>query len=54
MKKTNPINLTQAQQIERYRFPLISGKINWLITGFLFGAFCGWAGAWFTIVCING
>ena len=53
MKKTSPINITQAQQIERYRFPLISGKINWLITGFLFGAFCGWAGAWFTIVCIS-
>ena len=54
MKKTDPINLTQAQQIERYRFPLISAKVNWIITGFLFGAFTGWCGAWFMITYING
>lgn len=54
MEKTGPINITQAQQIERYRFPLISVKINWIITGFLFGAFAGWCGAWFTIAHING
>jgi uncharacterized membrane protein YdjX (TVP38/TMEM64 family) len=54
MKKTNPINLIQAQQIERYRFPLIPAKVNWIITGFLFGAFAGWCGAWLTISCING
>jgi hypothetical protein len=56
MKKTGPINLTQAQQIKRYRLPLIpaSAKVNWIITGFLFGAFCGWAGAWLMIAHING
>jgi hypothetical protein len=54
MKKTSPINLTQAQQIERYRFPLISAKVNWIITGFLFGVFAGWCGAWLTIARING
>jgi hypothetical protein len=55
MEKTNSINLTQAQQIERYRFPLISAKtINYIITGFLFGAFAGWCGAWLMIAHING
>ena len=54
MKKTNPINITQAQQIDRYRFPLISAKVNWIITGFLFGAFAGWCGAWLMIAHING
>lgn len=53
MKKTSPTNLTQAQQIEHYRNQLKTVKINWIVTGFLFGAFCGWAGAWFTIVCIS-
>lgn len=54
MKKTNSINLTQAQQIERYRFPVIPAKINWTLTGFLFGTFCGWCGAWLMIAHING
>ena len=56
MKKTGLINLTQAQQIERYQFPLIpaSVKVNWIITGFLFGAFAGWCGAWLMIAHING
>ena len=56
MKKTNSINLTQAQQIDRYRFPLIpiSVKVNWIVTGFLFGAFLGSCGAWLMIAYING
>ena len=54
IEKTSLINLTQAQQIERYRFPLISAKINWIITGFLFGAFLSWCGAWLMIAYING
>jgi hypothetical protein len=54
MKKTNNINLAQAQQIERYRFPLISTKVSYIIAGFLFGAFVGWCGAWLMIAHING
>jgi hypothetical protein len=55
MKKTGPINLTQAQQIKRYRFPLIpvSVRVNWIVTGFLFGAFYGWCGAWLMITYIK-
>lgn len=54
MEKANRINITQAQQLERYRVPRFSAKVNWVITGFLFGAFAGWCGAWIVIAHING
>jgi hypothetical protein len=41
MKKTDPV------------IPA-SVKANWLITGFLFGAFLSWCGAWLMITHING